>query len=76
MPLIRLKNVYYKYPGSSKWVLKNINLTIKGGRNLIVGSTGSGKTTLLRIMAGLIPEIYGGELLGEVERKCTIGFVP
>ncbi len=76
MAFIRLKNVYYKYPGSKDWILKNINLEISRGRILIVGTTGSGKTTLLRILAGLIPEIYGGVLRGVVEREGRIGYVP
>ncbi len=76
MALIELKNVYYKYPGMSKWILKGINLKISHGKILIAGSTGSGKTTLLRVITGLIPEIYGGELSGSVNRNCTIGFVP
>ena len=76
MAFVKLRNIHYRYPGASRWILRNINLTIEKGKILITGRTGSGKTTLLRIIAGLIPEVYGGELLGRVEREGIIGFVP
>ena len=52
--VISLKNVYFKYPLTSKQVLKNISLTIPALSTVgIVGPTGSGKTTLVDIILGL-----------------------
>ncbi len=58
---IEFKNVCFKY--ASKWVLEDINLTIKKGHTIaLVGQSGSGKSTLV----DLIPRYYDvqkGEIL-------------
>ena len=60
---IEFKNVYFKYPNSSKYVLKNISFTINNGENIaIVGKNGSGKTTLAYLICGLY-EASSGEIL-------------
>jgi len=42
------------------WVLRDINLTIRGGEVFgVIGKNGSGKSTLLRIMAGIYPPSSG-----------------
>jgi ATP-binding cassette, subfamily B, multidrug efflux pump len=52
---IEFKNVSFKYPGTDKFILRNINLKINKGSTLgIIGHTGEGKTTLIN----LIPRIY------------------
>ena len=66
MEAVRLENVYYRYPSSTSWVLKDLTLDIGRGRVLIAGDTGSGKSTLLRVIAGIAVKIYGGELRGQV----------
>lgn len=54
MARLELENIYYRYKGADKDVLKDINCIFEGGKlNAIVGPSGSGKTTLLSIMAGL-----------------------
>ena len=54
MAKLELNNIYYRYKGSNKDVLNNINVRFEGGNvYAIVGPSGSGKTTLLSIMAGL-----------------------
>ena len=46
--IIVLNNIYYKI--GNKYILKNINTTIKSGDLLIAsGSNGSGKSTLIKI---------------------------
>ena len=46
---------------------KNINLTVQEGECvLITGPSGSGKTTLGRILNGLIPNFYEGNLQGDI----------
>jgi len=82
---IELKNVSYKYPNSTKNVVKNINLYIKSNSRLgIVGESGSGKTTFIDILLGLLEptngEIYiDGNLITEQNKKSwqkNIGYIP
>jgi energy-coupling factor transport system ATP-binding protein len=66
--IIEIKNVSYKYPGSDKRALRNINLKIKKGEIvLITGRNGAGKSTLCYLLNGLIPHFFGGELEGTVK---------
>lgn len=65
--MIEIKNVEFHYTGLDKGGLKNINLKIKNGECvLLCGASGCGKTTLTRLINGLIPHFYKGELKGEV----------
>ncbi|HEW93699.1 ABC transporter ATP-binding protein [Candidatus Geothermarchaeota archaeon] len=67
MHLIEVKNLSFKYQGTNKFVLKNINLSIKNGEIVILaGPSGCGKTTLARSLTGLIPQFYKGEYSGNV----------
>ena len=51
---IVLNDVGFHYPSNEKWVLRNINLTIKAGETIAVaGINGAGKTTLVKILCGL-----------------------
>ena len=53
--LIKIKNVSFKYDGSSEFIFENLFLEIeKYSHNIIIGSNGSGKSTLL----GIITNIY------------------
>jgi len=54
------RDLYFKYPGSEKWVLEGINLEVKEGEIIaIVGANGSGKSTLVKLMAGLFMPTQG-----------------
>lgn len=56
---IEFKRLSFKYPGSDKPALSDINITLEKGKTLaIVGKTGSGKTTLLN----LIPRLFNVKL--------------
>ena len=61
---IKIKSLNFKFNNDvEKFVLKDINLTIKKGERIgILGKTGSGKTTLINIIMGLI-EPTSGQLL-------------
>jgi energy-coupling factor transporter ATP-binding protein EcfA2 len=65
--LIELNNVSFRYSSSKEAVLKNINLKIGDGEVvLLTGKSGCGKTTITRLINGLIPDFFEGELSGEV----------
>lgn len=52
--LIEFKNVYYKYPGSDKYIINNLNLKIENGVKLaVVGLNGAGKSTFIKLLCGL-----------------------
>lgn len=51
---ISFRNVSFKYPGSDKWIVRNLNLDIKAGERLaLVGVNGAGKSTLVKLLSGL-----------------------
>lgn len=53
---ITFDNISFRYPGTKRWVLKNINLTIRPGEKVaIVGRNGAGKTTFVKVLMGLYP---------------------
>ena len=71
--MIKLDNVSFDYKkGNQITTLKNINLTINEGELILLcGESGSGKTTITRLINGLIPNYYGGEIEGEVSYNET-----
>ncbi len=80
--MIELKNISFTYSSEkgaergsaggigetvSNGSLKNINLKISDGECiLLTGGSGCGKTTILRLINGLIPNFFEGDLQGEV----------
>lgn len=57
---IVLKNVYFQYPQTEQYALKNISISLKEKETIaIVGENGSGKTTLAKILMGLYPPSKG-----------------
>ncbi len=47
----RFENVGFRYPNSKKWVVRNINFTLKATEKLaFVGENGAGKTTLIKLL--------------------------
>ena len=70
--LIKISNLDVKY--GSKYVLKNMNLSLKAGEIVtIVGPNGSGKTTLFKAIIGTVP-LSKGTI--EVKPNHRIGYVP
>ena len=67
--MIKIKNVSFSYPSDNEkeYSLKNIDLEINRGEVIVLcGESGCGKTTLTRVLNGLIPNFYEGDMEGEV----------
>lgn len=61
--VIEFKNVSFCYPRSDRYILKNVNLTIRSGEHLsVVGLNGAGKTTLIKLLCRLY-DVSEGEIL-------------
>jgi len=82
---IKLQNVSFTYPNTSKQIIKSISMTIPYGSKVgIVGISGSGKTTLIDIILGIIkPDSgtikLGGNIVGSknsLVQECNVGYVP
>jgi ABC-type multidrug transport system fused ATPase/permease subunit len=82
---IKLKNVYFSYPNSSSYNLKNINIEIKARSKVaFVGVSGSGKTTTIDLILGLLRVSKGhievdGKIIKENNIRAwqkNIGYVP
>ena len=66
--MIDFQNVSFSYGEESRGGgIRNINLTIKTGEFvLLTGESGCGKTTITRLVNGLVPHYYEGNLEGDV----------
>lgn len=61
---IEFKNVSFKYPGTERYVLKNINVKlVPGDTAVLVGLNGAGKTTLIKLLTRLYDPTDGVILL-------------
>ncbi|ORI77764.1 energy-coupling factor ABC transporter ATP-binding protein [Leuconostoc mesenteroides subsp. cremoris] len=66
-PFIDFQHVTFKYHAQSEPTLHDVSFQIYPGEKvLIAGASGSGKTTLLRLLNGLIPQAYQGDITGEL----------
>lgn len=67
---IEFKNVWFKYPNSKKWILKDVSFEIKPKENIaLVGENGAGKTTLIKILCGFYRPNKGQILIDGVDIK-------
>ena len=65
--MVEINNVTFTYTGQEQDGLRDINLKILDGECvLLCGKSGCGKTTITRLINGLIPHFFDGELQGEV----------
>lgn len=61
--IIEFKNVSFKYPDASEYVLNNISFKTKKGETLaFIGTTGSGKSTLVNLVTRFY-DVTSGEIL-------------
>jgi energy-coupling factor transport system ATP-binding protein len=67
MPDVRIDDLSFSYSGTSKPVLRGLNLRIPAGEVvLLTGPSGCGKSTLALALAGLIPTRITGQLRGAI----------
>ena len=65
---VEFRNVSFRYPGSDTDVLKNVNLTLRGGKKqALVGANGAGKTTFVKLLCRLYDPTEGQILLNGVD---------
>lgn len=88
-PAVRLTDVSYTYPGAAEPAVRDVSLEIPRGQCVIItGPSGCGKTTPTRLVNGLVPHVYEGDVRGKVEVEgrdvafweagelgCTVGSV-
>ena len=64
---IRLENVSFQYPGTSRTVLDDVSLTLPSGAVIaIVGENGAGKTTLVKLLAKMYEPTAGSIFVDDV----------
>ncbi len=65
--MIELNHVTFRYKGISEGGVYDLSLKIRKGEVILLcGASGCGKTTAARLINGLIPHYYKGELTGNV----------
>jgi ATP-binding cassette subfamily B protein len=64
------ENVGFQYPGSDRWAVRNVNLSIAPRERVaLVGENGAGKTTLTKLIARLYDPTEGRILLDGVDLR-------
>lgn len=65
--VFEFKHVYFKYPGTKDYVIKDLNTTFDiDGRLAVVGRNGSGKSTFIKLLCKLYKPTKGEILLNGV----------
>lgn len=82
---VRFENVSFRYPGSTRMVLKDISFEVKENEKLVImGGTGSGKSTLISMIPRMYDATKGNVYVNDINVKDwneedlreTIGYVP
>jgi ATP-binding cassette subfamily B protein len=64
------ENVGFKYPGSERWAVRNLNLHLHPGERIaLVGENGAGKTTLTKLLARLYDPTEGRIIVDGVDLR-------
>ena len=67
---IEIKNLYFKYPNSKEYSIKNFNLKLNKGDNVVIlGKNGSGKTTFIKLLLGFYRDYEGQILINGIDLK-------
>ena len=69
-PEIEFRDVWFKYPGAKKSVLKNISFKVDSKENVaLVGKNGAGKTTIVKLLCRFYDVTRGEILINGVNTK-------
>jgi len=69
-PAIEFKNVSFKYPGSDRYVFKDLNLIIRSGEEIaLVGENGAGKSTLIKLLCCFYYPTSGTIQVGGIDSR-------
>ena len=64
------ENVGFRYPGSERWAIRNVDLVLRPGERVaLVGENGAGKTTITKLLARLYDPTEGRITLDGVDLK-------
>ena len=67
---IVFKDVWFRYPGSEKWIISGVNFEIGKNDNIaLVGENGAGKTTLVKLICGFYSPTKGEVLVNGINVK-------
>jgi ATP-binding cassette subfamily B protein len=65
---IEFRNVWFRYPGTERWVLEDVSFELEAGQTVaLVGSTASGKSTVARLIGRLYDVTRGAVLIDGVD---------
>ena len=65
---VEFQDVSFRYPGSSTWALRHVNIKFRIGRRMaVVGENGSGKTTFIKLLCRLYDPQEGHILLNGID---------
>jgi ATP-binding cassette, subfamily B, multidrug efflux pump len=82
---IEFRGVWFRYPGTERWVIRDVSFRIDAGATAaLVGPTGSGKSTIIALLTRLYDATRGDILIGGVpvqqvpleQLRAAIGVVP
>jgi ABC-type multidrug transport system fused ATPase/permease subunit len=77
IPILRIKDVSFRYPNGESNVISGVSLEILPGKQYaVVGPSGSGKTTLMDLILGLLSPIQGELIWNCSEADLNFGYVP
>ena len=64
------RNVSFRYPGSSRFVLKGLNFHLRCGERIaLIGENGEGKTTIVKLLTRLYDPVEGQILLDGIDLR-------
>jgi ATP-binding cassette, subfamily B, multidrug efflux pump len=82
---VEFRDVSFRYPGTERWVLRNVSFRIGAGRTVaLVGPTGAGKSTVIALLTRRYGATEGTVLIDDVpieriqldQLRAAIGGVP
>jgi len=64
------EDVGFRYPGSERWAIRNVTLTLRPGERVaLVGENGAGKTTITKLLARLYDPTEGKITLDGIDLR-------